>query len=75
LDCHSLFVAYPAEEMHAAPNTAPSAHRAMLLPLVRMAKPGLDLVALDLAGGATRQVCERDEADVFGLLVDLAGFN
>jgi hypothetical protein len=32
-------------------------------------QPGLDLVALDLAGGAARQLRERDEADVLGLLV------
>ena len=32
-------------------------------------QPRLDLVALDLAGGAARQVGEGDEADVLGLLV------
>ena len=32
-------------------------------------EPGLDLVALDLAGGAARQVGEGDEADLLGLLV------
>ena len=34
-------------------------------------QPRLDLVALDLAGGAARQVRERDEADLLGAAVSV----
>ncbi len=48
-------------------------HRDRSDPLVRAfarpLEPRLDLVALDLAGGAARQVGEGDEADLLGLLV------
>ena len=48
----------------APPLPIPIGWRSLLLP-----QPRLDLVALDLAGCAARQIGEGDEADVLGLLV------